>query len=705
MKIIYDGTVEPLRFGVEQIKRSLWLRGIFHVEQFVSHPPELLPERGIVIGGPMRKDPPRPGAERRWEAEAFTIRRQGGVIFIEAGDVRGLLYGCLEWAERIGRGRDRLDDGERIDRAPRLAIRGVKFNLPYVPFEYGEPFTANLETCLDIEYWRAYLDMLALNRYNCLSLWSEHPFHLMVVSPRFREANPHNDTEIDRHIRLWTELMRHARNRGIDVYLFTWNVRLIPEVAKGLGLPESVGRFAEGQTDRSRRIGFPLNRFRQSSELIKDYFREMVLQLLLTYPDLKGLGVSASEWMDGDGYEKETWICETYLQAIRQSGRDIPFIHRTNTQSAGREIKDLVQPQFDPSRFYISWKYSNAHAYSHPQPQFERLWNAWDGIDLESTQILYTVRNDDVHTHRWGDPEYVRKYVEGMAEKPYVKGFYWGSDGYVWGPDFQHAEHGHKTWVYDFERHLFQFQLWGRLSYDPQTDRETFRSLLADTYGETHAGDFLDGLEAASKIIPAVNRLFWLDYDMQWHPESCLSHPRHGGFKTVLDFVYALPMPGVGVMGIREFARAEQDGTLPEQSQSFRETPPDIIEQMTAAIEQTESVVRRLTGSLGDCDGGHLACTRLDLAAMGELGRYYICKFSAALELNRYEFSRRELHRERAVDWLTRGSEHWRRLGELWSRHNKPYQMARVKMTFGYPLYTDHVDRDIELARRMALPD
>ncbi|MBW7461788.1 hypothetical protein K0U00_47835, partial [Paenibacillus sepulcri] len=155
--------------------------------------------------------------------------------------------------------------------------------------------------------------------------------------------------------------------------------------------PEQVGDFAPDAADRSRRIGFPLNRFRQNSELVKRYIHEMVLQLLLTYPDLKGLGTSASEWMDGDGYDRERWIYDTYVQAIRQSGRDIPFIHRTNTQSAGKEIKDVVLKHFEPSRFYISWKYSNAHAYSHPRPQFESLWNAWEGIDLDRTQILFTV--------------------------------------------------------------------------------------------------------------------------------------------------------------------------------------------------------------------------------------------------------------------------------------------------------------------------
>src|SRR5690606_7249534 len=124
------------------------------------------------------------------------------------------MYGCLEWAERLARGED-LPDGGEIVQKPALAIRGVKFNLPFVPLDEGDPFERNEKTCLDPEFWKAFIDMLALNRYNCLSLWSEHPFHFMVVSPKYRAANPFSDAEIDRNIRFFREIFRHAQNRGI----------------------------------------------------------------------------------------------------------------------------------------------------------------------------------------------------------------------------------------------------------------------------------------------------------------------------------------------------------------------------------------------------------------------------------------------------------------------------------------------------------
>ncbi|MEC0265338.1 hypothetical protein [Paenibacillus anseongense] len=691
MKLVYDHQDEMILFGMNQIKKSLDARGQFFVEQYNGKGLVLTPERGIVVQKLRVQKGETPGEE-----QAFRLSRQGELIRIEGADSRGLMYGCLEYAERLARGAE-LADGEEMYRKPALRLRGIKFNLPYAPFDSGDPFVLNEGTCMDIGFWKAYIDMLALNRYNCLSLWSEHPYDRMVVSPKFRDANPYSDSEINQNIRFFREMFRYAANRGIDIYLFTWNIRITPEVAKGLGLPEAVGDFGNMYDNLIHRVGYPLNRFRGASELIRDYIREMVLQLLLTYPELKGLGTSASEWMDGNGYEREKWIVETYVEAIKQSGRDIPFIHRTNMQNAGKEIKEMVQSQFDSDQFYISWKYSNAHCYSHPEPQFERLWGAWEGIDLEKTNILYTVRNDDVFTHRWGDPEYVRAYVKGMI-KTHVKGFYWGADGYLWGNDFQHVEHGHKTWKYDFERHSFQFQLWGRLSYDPETSDGVWVHLLKSHYGPVHAPLFLEGLRSASSVIPAVNRLFWIDYDFQWHAESCLSEV--SGFKTILDFVNAVPMPGVGVMSIAEYAKAEREDSAERLLEEYRETPVDIVKLLQEAADLTERVAIKLSNELGELCCSHAACTLHDLFAYVEMSRYYACKFKASLELNRFKLNEHTGHKAEAVTLLEQAAAHWEKLGHYWSLHNKPYFMARVKRTFGYPYYLEDVRADIELARR-----
>ncbi|WP_371402702.1 hypothetical protein OHA10_33035 [Kribbella sp. NBC_00662] len=617
--------------------------------------------------------------------ESFTITGNGGRVVVEAVHPRGLLYGCLEVADLV-RSQSWTDEGLEVRKSPSLAVRGVKFNLPYEPYSNGDPFKENLETCFDLEFWRDYLDELARNRYNCLSLWSLHPFHLMVSSPEFRDANPFTDEEIADHERFFHALFGHARDRGIDIYLFTWNIYLPEPVARGLGLPAALANSSEGTETINR---WDAARARQRAPQVSAYYEEMIYRLLITYPELDGIGTSGSEAMSGTGSEKEQWVVDTYLRGIERSGRRVKFLNRTNMQSTA-DIIALAKPRIDPSRFYISWKYSIAHCYSHPRPAFEDLQHAWDGVDLEETQLLFTVRNDDVHTHRWGDVEYVREYVRAIAEKNYVHGFYWGADGYLWARDFQHVDHGHKAWRWDFERHRLQFQLWGRLAYDPDTASDVFERLARIDHGDD-ASNLYEGLRHASRIIPAVNRLCWRDLDFQWHPEGCLT--RDHGLRTVLDFLDSSPMPGVGTIGIREFAKAERNGG------TSAETPLDVI----ALLTEESRTAEEFAAAAEDRDPAWreplAACAILDLRATAALGRYYAAKIEAALELARAEERGEPGHAVRAAELLDEAVEHWKTLGFFWSQHYRPYQMARVDRIFGYPFYLDDVRRDVHLAR------
>lgn len=625
----------------------------------------------------------RPGPT--YPDESFTITGHGGRVVVEAAHPRGLLYGCLEVADLVRAGRW-ADDGLEVRKSPSLAVRGVKFNLPYEPYSNGDPFKENLETCFDPEFWRDYLDELARNRYNCLSLWSLHPFHLMVSSPEFRGANPFTDEEIADHERFFHALFGHARDRGIDIYLFTWNIYLPEPVARGLGLPAALANSSEGTETINR---WDAARARQRAPQVSAYYEEMIYRLLVTYPELDGIGTSGSEAMSGTGSEKEQWVVDTYLRGIERSGRRVKFLNRTNMQSTA-DIIALAKPRIDPSRFYISWKYSIAHCYSHPRPAFEDLQHAWDGVDLEETQLLFTVRNDDVHTHRWGDVEYVREYVRAIVEKNYVHGFYWGADGYLWARDFQHVDHGHKAWRWDFERHRLQFQLWGRLAYDPDTASEVFERLGRIDHGDD-ASNLYEGLRHASRIIPAVNRLCWRDLDFQWHPEGCLT--RDHGLRTVLDFLDSSPMPGVGTIGIREFAKTERNGG------TSAETPLDVI----ALLTEESRTADEFAAAAEDRDPAWreplATCAILDLRATAALGRYYAAKIEAALELARAEERDEPERALRAAELLDEAVEHWTALSFFWSQHYRPYQMARVDRIFGYPFYLDDVRRDVHLAR------
>ncbi len=169
-------------------------------------------------------------------AESYQIRVRGKTIYLNAADRVGAMYGLLELAEIVTlEGYDAVTDR---DGTPFLEKRGVKFNWPYEPFGEGDPFRENEETVLDIEFWRTYIDFLAENRYNLLSIWSMNPFEMMFRVPKYPNATPYSDVELERFRTVFDFIFTHAKNRGIATYLITWNLRITPAIARGLGLPE-----------------------------------------------------------------------------------------------------------------------------------------------------------------------------------------------------------------------------------------------------------------------------------------------------------------------------------------------------------------------------------------------------------------------------------------------------------------------------------
>ncbi len=692
MVLYVDSSVEMVRFGAEALKKALEKKSIFYVERALRRYTGKATEPSIVASVAAA---PKAGQQSKLEPGGFEIRIDGNTTYLTGCDPNGLMYGLMDLAETIELFGPEAICGKLEN--PTMKLRGVKYNLPFQPYTNGDPFEKNIQTCKDIGFWRSFIDFLAMHRYNCLSLWSEHPFHMMFRLEKYPAACPYSDEELTIYKQLYKFIFGHAKSRGIDVYLITWNIRLPPPVAKGLGLPAELGNgYKSGENDipsdfehSGRIVGEHYDRTRQQLDVVKDYFKECIQTLAMTYPDLKGIGTNAAEEMAGSAEERHQWVADVYIGALNEIGSKMPFIIRTNMGN-GKIAKEIVLDRYDAQEKYISWKYSNAHMYSHPEPQFEKLWGAWDGVDMSKVKVLYTVRNDDIHTLRWGDPEFIRAHIKGM-QKPYVHGFYWGADSYLWGIDFQHAPNSHKTWTYDFEKNWYQFALLGRLGYNVELDNAIWQARFRAHYSPAWGDRFYEALKAASAIIPAVNRLFWINYDFQWHPECLLSRT---GFKTILDFVNGSPMPGVGTIGIREFTAKKLAGEMIEG-----ETPEDIIGILRHAVSEAERISESLEQAIpAEYLDGDVACTLLDIKAWGKLGAYYAHKFEAALALALFEKTGDQALRESAVSHLREGLGCWKTLSEIWASHYMPYRMVRTLQLFGWSYYTHEVEQDIRLA-------
>ncbi len=706
--LFYDSSVRPVTFAAAEIRRAqvektAGLRE-YGLEELATTD---APVRLVIAAGPeqWRRVAEALGVEAPLKTgpQAFAIRHGKGAVAVLGADAAGAMYGGLELAEalRLGTLAELLDS----DHSPYIERRGIKFNIPLdarTP-SYSDNSDAaqnNIPEMWSFDFWRAFLDEMARHRYNVLTLWSLHPFPSLVKVPEYPEVAledvrrtrvPMDDTfshsgsdmvrpemladletvktmTIDEKIQFWRDVMQYAHDRGIEVYLFTWNIFT-------WGAEGKYGITSE--QDNPRTI---------------DYFRASVRETVLTYPLLAGFGITAGEHMQNrkDEFSKEKWLWKTYglgiLDAKRlQPNRHIRLIHRYH-QTAQSEILEEFKQY--PDTFDLSFKYAIAHMYSVPNPPFIKA--ALPHLP-PGRRTWLTVRNDDIYSFRWGDPEFARAFIRHMPGPDKVAGFYMGPDGYTWGREFLSTEPETprepvicKQW--------YSFMLWGRLAYDPELPEELFRRTLAHRFGQAPAAKLFDSWAAASKIFPQITRFFWGDIDLRWFPEACLSHPRHRGFYTVKHFIEGDTMPESGILNIirwrgKKLAGAAMDGVTPLE--------------VAGALEQYATAALRGVQELRPLQGANkeLRLTLGDIEAMAHLGNYYAAKIRGAAELALFDKTGAAEQRESAVRHLFSALQHWKRYARAYTlQYRQPKLYNRVGWV-DIPALTEKVEQDIAIAR------
>jgi len=143
----------------------------------------------------------------------------------------------------------------------------------------------------------------------------------------------------------WTTLFRMAKNRGIETYLINWNIFVSPEFAKAHNVCDYCigGKHFVPQGD--------------TSAVTKDFYRESIRDVINTYPDLTGLGITLGEGMGNmTAVERQNWILENYIGGMRMASRKAKFIYRVplsaGTSSGGAtsvETEQLTRCFFNTS--------------------------------------------------------------------------------------------------------------------------------------------------------------------------------------------------------------------------------------------------------------------------------------------------------------------------------------------------------------------
>ncbi len=694
-----DGAVA---FAAAEIRREAQARGmtVVNTEVSASDPATRIV---LAVGDPV-------GSSDNAQSYRIRVDQEEGhrSIVVRGAGVVGTMYGGLDVAEAIRTGR--LEALQNSDHSPHIVYRGIKFNIPLdlrtpTYTQISDAAQANIPEVWSMDFWQDFLDDMARHRYNVLSLWSLHPFPSIVKVPEFphvaledvwRTREPLDDSfkgnghdfvrpnmlanhevvktmTIDEKIQFWRDVMQLARDRGVDLYWFTWNVFLHGAVGK------------DGITHE-----------RCAPRTIA-YFRASVRETIKTYPLLAGFGITAGEGMPASEFKeisKEQWLWKTYGEGIRDvlgstPDRKFRLIHRFHLTSLAEIKKEFAEL---PCQLDLSFKYAIAHMYSVPNPSMIK-----PALPLLTPELRtwLTVRNDDIYSFRWADVDFARAFVKAMPGDDKVVGFYMGCDNFLWGRDFLSKDAGtprqtvmHKQWL--------SFALWGRLAYDPELPATTFERLTAARFPGADVPALSAAWADASKTFPYITRFYWGDIDVKWFPEACWSHPKwYRGFHTLRHFVEGGTMPGAGVLNIIEWRNGQLTQQMPEGV-----TPPEIATMLhthAARALQALPALRRATVTPAESAKEYTA-TLGDIEAMAYLGLYYAAKMRGACAIALFDKTGDGRHQTEAIQHMEEAWNHWKNYASAYTRQYVQPVFYNRSAWVDIPKLTDNVTADIQMA-------
>lgn len=596
------------------------------------------------------------------------------------GDRIGAMYGGIHMGEIVKA--FGLDSVKNEDHKPYIAKRGIKFNIPLDERQpshddRGTAAQTNIKNMWDLDFWTAYLDVLARQRYNVLSLWNQHPFPSMLklddypdvaLEDVYNKQGKVKTMSIEQKIEMWKKVMDYAQNRGIEVFIITWNIHMNGAVGK-YGISES-----------------------KDNEITIDYLRKSVEKIFLTYPKLAGIGVTAGENMHGiDPDAKEEWLWQTYGKGIQdlekiQPDRDIRFIHRfwwTDFEKIDSRFGQLR------NGFDMSFKYAQARGYAVYDPKFaekELLPNLPEGMST-----WWNVRNDDIYNLRWGDPEYVKQFILHFPKGDKTAGFYMGSDRYAWGRE-SISLNPLLPRELENDKHWYSFLLWGRLAYDPETSTDLLKGLIKDHFPGVDVESLYTAWQESSKVIPLVNKFHWFGWDYLWWPEAGISTgvgAAIAGYHDINDFIDAPVFEDSDFMTIPEYAEL----VLSDQTTSGT-TPLEVAELLesyaTKALDLTSNMTARGDNELSETIG--------DIRAMAYLGSYYAKKIRGATNLKLFRDSKDEKYRAIAISELEQSLVSWQMYAQVLERQYIKMTIA-MQGIFDWDRIEIEVKEDILRAR------
>ena len=601
--------------------------------------------------------------------EGYTIAKDKKGITVTGNDATGVIYGCVELAERI-KTTGSLDI-QPITETPGMVMRGTCIGLQktvYLPGHavYEYPYTPeNFPWFYDKAEWIKYLDMLVENKMNSLYLWNGHPFASLVKLKDYPFALEVDEETFKKNEEIFSFLTHEADKRGIWLIQMFYNIILSKPFADHYGLKTQ---------DRHRPI----------TPLIADYTRKSIAAFIENYPNV-GLLVCLGEAMatiDDD----VIWMKETIIPGIKDglkaSGRtDIPPVVLRSHDTDGPLVLKESLPLYP--NIYTMSKYTGESLTTYepggPWGETHRQLAAAAPVHIDNVHILA-----NLEPWRWSSPAFIQKTVQAMHRVHHSKGLHLYPQASYWDWPYTADKLPNGERLKQLDRDWMWYQAWGRYSWNDQrgADKSFWKKELADYYGidTTAASHLLNAYDEAGEIAPKLLRRFGIT---EGNRQTLLLGMTMG--ELVNPYKYTI-YPGFyescGPEGEKliEYIEKEYKGQAHKG-----ELPFDIVDQ---CVNHGDRALIEM-GAVGTKPTRHAdEYERVwnDFLCYATFAKAFQLKVRAAAEVLRYKWTKDIAHLETAEKWLEQSLSIWydlSRMTDQWYLYANSMQTAQRRIPVG----------------------
>lgn len=584
------------------------------------------------------------------------------VVLCGGGPV-GLMYAALDTAERIGwalKEEDLFAHVANTSESPHLTDRSIStYTMQRKLFE---------QRLYDKRYWQRYFDMLAKSRINSyvIIFGYENGGFMAPIYPYFFDVEGFPDVQLyemtpqqqARNTKAFQRVIDLAHERGIRVTAGIWDHIYRGGVQGGgiAGASELVGKRA------------PHLVYGVTTENLAPYTKAALRKFLTVFPDIDGIQFRM-HWESGLTRKETPAFWRDVFSMLKGMQPDIQVDLRAKglpdeviEEAVAQELPFRITTKFwmeqlglpfHPTHVNPQNQRDRRHGYAdllrYPK-RYDMHWRIWSG---GTARFLL-----------WGDPQYVRRFVDSVRlyggtsfevnemlatkmlgephdEEPYE----------LLMPPYQHYD-------YEFERYWHYYQIWGRVSYNPDVSPELWERKFVQRFGPKSGPLIMKSLHAASNILP---RIVAASYNYRYFPTT-------RGWAEMMR-LGDLPEYAKGTgTDVEQFQSYEEAATkLLADEFTAKRTPfqtsrwfTTVADQILADVKAAEATAQSLQGSAAR----EYIATATDLKILACLAKYHASRMRAAVWYNVYLQSEDKFALEHCIANESEGVENWQRIIE-----------------------------------------